>query len=341
MILSMALPQHRLALGFLAGLLVAGACFLLLTTRQATIDRAAPDADAAVVATVDGEPITSQSLLDEMIRRARLVPGLFEDPAARRELLDERIRFETIVARARAAGYETDPALAEQWKRLLVRRYEAEHLEARTAKLSVSDAEIKSYYQAHLADYTRPERRRVALIFIEVPRRASAQRVEELTRKAEEVLAAAGADTAAQTHFGDLARTRSDDRATRYRGGDVGWLAAGQSSYRWGPKVVAAMFALSKPGELSAIVRGEDGFYLLRLMDVEAARPLPLEQIRPTIRHALLGAQRKQLAQAFYAELAGQTRVEIDLEALEALRVPRESVATIDERGQPPPLPGG
>lgn len=335
--------------GLLPGLLLGGLAVLIFGPRAGPLQETPPPASSAtttvddsVVATVDREPITGASLGKEMTRRQRLVPGLFDAPEARRALLDERIRFETLVARARAAGYERESELVEEWKRLLVRRYEAEHLEPRIAALSVSNAEIARHYEAHRADYVRPERRRVALMFLSLPDGTSPARRRAVHDRAEALLAEArGTADAPPVDFAELARRHSDHRASRYVGGDVGWVSRGQRSHRFAPSVVEAMFALDTPGALSPVVRGPDGLYVLKLTALEAEQPRPLEELRPRIRHTLLDAKRAQLVEAFHAELASRTRVEIDPDALDALRVPEEIVSADRARQAPPGLPGG
>jgi parvulin-like peptidyl-prolyl isomerase len=335
---------YRSGFWLVSALLLIGASHQLYLTLGGGPRAGSSESPNVVVATVDGEPITRREIVEEMARRDRLSPGMFAEPGAKLELLEERIRFETLVARARAAGYSEDPELREEWKRLLVRRYESEHLDVPIAALRVSDEEVARYYDAHRADYTRPERRRVAVIFIELPPRATAEQVRAKAARAEVALAEAEGERStgegAAQGFGVLAKRYSNDRATRYRGGDVGWLARGQDSYRWEPAVVDAMFALETPGDLSSVVRGERGFYLVKLIELEAARPQPLERVEPTIRRALLDAKRRKLGDAFYAELAEQTRIEIDLDALRAVPAPK-GVTTAESHKRPPPLPGG
>ncbi len=332
------IAHYRFAFLIVAVLLVFGSAVLLVVDHVRRAETL--ELGAGVVATVDGEPITARSFVDEMIRRARRAPGLFSDPRDKRALLEERIRFEVLVARARAADYEQDPEIVRRWKQLLVRKYESDHLDARVAELTVSDQEIERHYRTHLADYTVPERRRIALIFIEVPSRASEERIAKLTRRAEEALAAARAEQGARSHFGVLAKKYSDDRVSKYLGGDVGWISRGQNSYRWEPAVVETMLALSEPRDISPILRTGKGFYLLKLIAAEKARPQPLERIRPTIRHTLLNAKRKRLAEDFHAELEAQTHIEIDHEMLESLQLP-QSIARKQGAVGPPPLPGG
>lgn len=66
--------------------------------------------------------------------------------------------------------------------------------------------------------------------------------------------------------FDLVARVESDDPATKARGGDVGW-----QHRRGGPlpeNVLDAAFALDK-GEITEPIRGEDGYYLVKVLDVE------------------------------------------------------------------------
>jgi parvulin-like peptidyl-prolyl isomerase len=243
------------------------------------VEREASASGTVAVATIDGEPITVAEFVDEIARRSHSAPGAFSDPDKRLEVLDEMVRFEVLAAAARHAGYAHDPEILRAVERLIVTKFKQEQLDPLLDGLSVGDDEVARYYRAHLADYTIPERVRVAMVFVEIRDGATEQQRAALADRAAEALTAARAQERESRSFGVLAKEYSDDRVSRYLGGDVGWVSKGQTSYRWDDAVVEAMFALEHLGDVSPIVYAADGLYLLKLTAREETRPRPLKQV--------------------------------------------------------------
>ncbi|CAN5540220.1 peptidylprolyl isomerase [soil metagenome] len=78
--------------------------------------------------------------------------------------------------------------------------------------------------------------------------------------------------------FAALAREFSDDPGSGQRGGDLGVFGSG----RMVPPFDRAAFALSEPGELSAIVETQFGYHIIKLNE---RRPLPtFEEAEPDLR---------------------------------------------------------
>lgn len=170
--------------------------------------------------------------------------------------------------------------------------------------VTVSEDDIKTYYDAHRDDtaFQQPERVVASHILIaarpnlikqelerekkltgealkkgvreEMERRR--QRAEELRRKA-----AGGADFAA------LARGSSDDPSSRERGGDLGTFTRDSHPRAFDD----AAFAL-KPGAVSSVVQTDYGFHVIKVSSHEQARALTLVEATAEIRRRLT-AQRE------------------------------------------------
>ena len=101
------------------------------------------------------------------------------------------------------------------------------------------------------------------------------EQAEELLKQLQEE----GAD------FADIAQRNSDHSETRYEGGDLGFLARGETDEDGEPKLdpalEAAAFALQE-GEISAIVQTESAFHILKtdqIVDVYGEREIKLRRI--------------------------------------------------------------
>ncbi len=323
-----------LALGAVVFAAVAG-CF---GDSSGGTPAADPESKAAV-ALVGEEPITVERFHGEMLRRGGQRPGQYATTEQKRALLDEMVRFEALAAQARAAGYDRDPETLEVLKRLMVARYQRDALEARLAGLEVSDEEIERFYAENEDEFARPERSRAAIVFIEVPKGASKTVREQREQRARAALAEAHTLDPEVAHFGSVAIRYSDDRASRYRGGVIGWLSRGSSQrYKWGDEVVQAVLALERPGELGPLVQTDAGYYLVRLVDREQSAVRPLGALRDGLRNRLLHEKQAAMREAFEREALAGHSVEVDealLAAIEAPTPPTNGEAML----RPPSLP--
>jgi peptidyl-prolyl cis-trans isomerase C len=213
-------------------LLVAGLCAALPS---------AP-AQAQVVATVDGKPITEADL---RLAEREVGAGLDLAPEERRRILVEAvIQRQALAAAAEQAkldaGQEFEERLAYARRSVLQRLLIEKH-----AKEAAAEADARRIYGEQSAAMTPEEEVRVRHILVD------SQAVAEVAR----TNIMAGADFAA------LARALSADQATAPRGGDLGWRTRSELPV----KLAAAAFALQKPDELSAPVPTDEGWHILRL----------------------------------------------------------------------------
>lgn len=283
-----------------------------------------------VVARVAGVAITAEDFRREMSRRGL---GKEATPAQKDALLEEMVRLEVLAARARQLGLDQDPDIVSAVRKMLAGRVLAAELEPTLAAVAVEDAQVKAYYDAHRGEFTTPERRRAAVIRVDVsPRAAPAVRARAHAR-AEEIAAAARTGEAA---FKDAAARYSDDTATRYVGGDLGWVEQDARS-PLDPAAREALFALPAPGATSGVVAGGDALYVVRLADRRPAALRPLEDVQGAIRHRLVAERRQALADEYHAKVRSGLAVSVDPAAARAVEG-QEARARRDEK--PPALPG-
>lgn len=304
----------------------AAVCFLL-SSCAAALASGSPGATESILARVGGVTVTVAEFEREWTRVARSAPTAAPMEAQRRQLLDEMIGFRLRVAAARAAGLDREPELVASFEQALVRRLDEQWTDQHRGELAVTDEEIAAAYAARQESYRLPPRARAALIWIAAAKGSDRKAAE---RRAEKALDEARRLPAEPADFGALAIAYSEERASRYQGGDIGWLAAGGAS-RWPAAVTAAIFALDLPGALSPLVETADGFYLVRLTAREESRLRPLASVRDALRSDLLRAKHQALRAAQSAALAADFPVAVD----EALF---ETLAPVAVR--PPPLPG-
>jgi peptidyl-prolyl cis-trans isomerase C len=283
-----------------------------------------------VAAQIGERTLTVSTLTNALARRLNA-----PTPDEPRALFEELIRSEALIEKARAAGYDRRPELVEQFERLVAERFREDQLGPRLEQAAqVGEAEIQARYAERATHFTLPESVRAGVLFLRASSKAEPEPRRHAQTEAETLL-----ETARQTNaagFAWLVQTRSDDQATRYAGGDTGWLTRGIVGTRWPEEVTAAAFAVSQPGQFAPLVDTPQGFYIVRLTERRPARLRPLAEVRDTIRYQLAQEKRRQAEEAFYEDLKSGLKIKINHALLEELLTPAHSNSQ-----RPPPLPGG
>lgn len=136
----------------------------------------------------------------------------------------------------------------------------------------VTDAQIQSYYNRNRAQFAVPERRDVQLI---------------LTRTQAQANAAKSA-VQSGTSWAAAARQYSTDAASKATGGELKGVSQGQQDRAFDRAAFSA-----RKGVIVGPVRGQFGYYIVRVTNITPARQTPLADARAQIR-ALLEQQNGQ-----------------------------------------------
>src|SRR5213076_2046709 len=89
--------------------------------------------------------------------------------------------------------------------------------------------------------------------------------------------------------FAEVAKAQSEDQATKANGGDLGFIAKGQSPYG---KTLEEAAAKLKPGQVSEIFKDRSGFHVLKGEEERPARVQPLDEVRRQIAKELVQADK-------------------------------------------------
>lgn len=295
-----------------------------------------------IVAVVNGEIILS-SELEEKVRPMLAEVRKEPDPAARerreaglrREVLDRLIDNELIAQQARDLKIVITPqdvdkavdevkrrnnitdqqladALAQQGFDIATYRQEVKQQITRIrvielavrARVSITDDDIKRYYEQNLKALGADRKVRASHIFLAIPEGATAAVLRQRESLARELvrLARNGAD------FARLAKEHSEDAATRGDGGDLGFFGRGML-----PAAVEEIVFNMDPGEVRGPIRAERGFHVIKLIDRRDDKARPLEEIKDQIREQLYQQELEKHTRTWIAELRKRAHVHIRL----------------------------
>jgi peptidyl-prolyl cis-trans isomerase D len=249
-----------------------------------------------------------------LLQRAQLTPQAFEDDL-RSDLLRQRLQLLV------QEGVKVSEAEARQF-------WEGERQRVRVAYLLVPppapdeaaplpEADLEAYYQAHPAEFTRPERRRILVAVLPTAavtappvtdadvetayreRRAQFEqparvrlahilvRVPAVGGSEAEDQARARAEAALQkvrggADFAQVAKEVSEDPGSAARGGELGAVGPGELV----AELDRVIFGLKK-GELAGPVRSPFGFHVVRVLETLPGSKRELREVAPTLRATL------------------------------------------------------
>ena len=166
-----------------------------------------------------------------------------------------------------------------------------------TGDVSVTEDELKTYYEEHRKNYHEEKAVHARHILFRVNPDASAEEVEAVKNKAQEILklARAGQD------FATLAKNYSEDPGSAKNGGDLGYFTQSQMIKEFAD----AAFAI-KPGEISDLVRTAFGFHIIKVEDVRPERDLSFDEVKDSIKKILTERKARDRAYAKARDFADE-----------------------------------
>ncbi|GAC1339452.1 MAG: peptidylprolyl isomerase [Myxococcales bacterium] len=246
--------------------------------------------------------------------RARLAT-----PEGRKEYVEELVRVDLLARKGEEKGYHRDPDFLRRYKQEIAGLYLQRDFEQEEKKRAPTEAEVRTYFDDHRTESSRPERARAAIIAFFAQdaasrhgKRALAQAtLLEVKRKATDYYA-----------FGNLARLKSEDPTSRAADGELPFLGKEELGTRFGPELAEAVFALGKPGALHDRVVGSDkGFFVVKLLSRAPAYEPKFEDVRDSIQAKLANERRETDLKRFMDQLWSEAHVQIDAEALSQLKL--------------------
>lgn len=170
--------------------------------------------------------------------------------------------------------------------------------------VKVSEDEAKKAFDAEPTKYAAQEAIKASHILIKVAADATPEQDKAAKGKIEELHAKAVAPGA---DFGALAKAHSEDGSAQ-NGGELGLIQRGRTV----PAFENAAFAL-KAGEISAPVRSEFGYHIIKVTERKDAEKPDFAKARPLIEQEILQKKKSELVEKRLMELRAAAQVKINL----------------------------
>lgn len=281
-------PRTLLILAFALGMLFDA----LAVPALAPLARAAEE---LFVARVNGVGIPVQDYVDLATRKSP-ADGVALSTDEQMALVDDLIDEELLYREALRLGLDQDPKVRKVMINTLLR----DRVYNQLSNADFTDADLLSYYNAHVNDFVVPEKVQIGTIFVAIgEQRTDAQAkalANELYHKAQ----------ANPEGFKDLATANSQDPYAR-RGGDVGFVAA-EGKPGIDPAIVQAAFALPV-GAIAAPIRIHDGYVVVKSINRRERVERTFEQMKGSV----LRAAKNERLKALYDEYTAKLRASADI----------------------------
>ena len=157
-----------------------------------------------------------------------------------------------------------------------------------------TDDEIRDYYDSQPESFVQDEQARARHILFRLPENASPEREERVRSLAEDVLG----KLRNGADFAAAAAEHSEDEGTAEAGGDLGFFPRGQMM----PQLEEAAFSLSV-GEVGDLVRTALGVHILRVEERMEAGIKPLEVARQEVVTAMMDWKAQEAVTIFVDDL--------------------------------------
>jgi len=271
------------------------------------------------VARIDDTVITVGEVQDRINKQAPFVRARYSSPEKKKEFVDNLIRIEVMAKEAEKRGYDKDPEVIRVMKQQMISKFLQKDFESKLRVEDVPDADVEKYYKEHPEEFNRPEEVRVSEILVKD--KAKADKV------AREAAAANRADPKA---FRDLVTKYSEDEDSKSRGGD---LTSFERTTKLVPEpIVEAAFALKEVGDVSAPVKTDRGYAILKLTGKRPGFSRPLAEVKRTIQQRLFKDLRTKAMESFIDDLRKKYTITVDEGNLAKV-----AVETGMAHGAPPP----
>jgi peptidyl-prolyl cis-trans isomerase SurA len=182
--------------------------------------------------------------------------------------------------------------------------------------ITISQEEIKKFYDEHKSEMQRPEQVRVSEILVSTdakpakkgpqegnaaPEISPEQRVSEAESKANQLLA----EIQKGAKFEDVSKKNSDG-PTAAQGGDLGFFKRGVLA-----KDLEDLTFGMKPGEVSKPVRTKQGFVILKVTEHQMAGLPPMKDAEPKIQDALYYQKLQPALRSYLTKLREEAFIDI------------------------------
>jgi peptidyl-prolyl cis-trans isomerase C len=263
----------------------------LIGIASVSLNGCAPPPEDPVLALVNGRQITQSEFDIRWSELADATRARYEKDGGKRRFLDELITRELLMQEARKRGLDQDDTIRDRTQRYKEKLILDELLKDKIkAKVELTKEELDAYYEKHARELLTPLKVNVYQMIL--PNFPAAKDLEKQVNQ--------GGD------FSKFAQRYSIDGKTKAAGGDLG-------PYRKGlviPEVDEVIHTL-KPGMISAPIKADAGYYLVKIVPLDKEVIQADLAIRERLRQELLNDKRQRRFDEVIADIRAKAIVRL------------------------------
>ncbi|MEO1784028.1 peptidylprolyl isomerase [Thermodesulfobium sp. 4217-1] len=157
-----------------------------------------------------------------------------------------------------------------------------------TSNVTISEAEVKAYYDEHKKEFVQPEQ--IHLRHILVKTEQEANNIYDQLKEGKD--------------FSVLAKEYSIDTPTKDKGGDLGWISKASLV----PDLTKAADAL-KDNEFSKPVKSPFGYHIIEKLGTRPSKELSFDEVKTTLTAQLLRNKQAQSLEKWFKEKKEQSKI--------------------------------
>jgi peptidyl-prolyl cis-trans isomerase C len=263
------------------------------------------------VAHVGDEVITADEFKHRIEEQSPFLRARYNTLDRKKELLEALIRNELLAQEAQREGLDKTPAVRDATKRAMIQELIKKQLDEKLTGADIPDAELKTFYDAHLDDYVKPERARVYHIFL--PAKDAKEKAQAKARAAALLKDIQAREKKGEVNaFQAVALKESKDPLSAPMGGDLRFLSKDELAKSHGAELANAAFDLKAPGELAGPLETAAGVEIVKLQVKTVALNRSFEESKETVRGRMARERRSRQYDDFVKKLRDQGKISID-----------------------------
>ncbi|MBI1746594.1 MAG: peptidylprolyl isomerase [Acidobacteria bacterium] len=255
-----------------------------------------------VIAQVGDFKLTLKELNDMISQYPPQFRGAFNTFDRKKNLVERILESKVFAMAAEKEGLEKDPEIQKQLQSSREQILTYAYQRKLSKMVNATDEEVKTYYDSHQKEFTVPEQVKARHILVKDEAEAKKLRSQLIEGTAK---------------FEDLAKEKSIDRASKNRGGDLGWVSKGLR----GEDFDKVAFTIEM-GKLSEVFKTPTGFHILKAEEKKPSSLREFDKEKPSILRRLKANKEKDSIDATRKELWTAMKASIDEETLKAATPP-------------------
>lgn len=250
-----------------------------------------------------GDQVVTQADVDEVLAGVQPSQRAYlSTPEGKRELVEHISESKLFYLWGRDNKINETEKFKETISQMEKRIIAAMAMEKILSDVKIDDKEVQAFYDEHKAAFEVPESVKASHILIQVSKDAG----NDLWSKAKKELTALRKDIlAGKVSFEDAAKDRSDC-PSKSDGGNLGFFTKGQMV----PEFDEVAFS-TKVGEISAPVKTQFGYHIVKVTDHKEASTRPFEEVKEELRQQLLQKKQMEVMKEYVGKLHKQYEVTI------------------------------